>query len=310
MAHPFRDTLDVPVAGGALRVAAAGPPPDGQAPVVLAVHGITGSHRSWSPVVRNLGPDLSVLVPDLRGRGASAELPPPYGMATHVADLLAVLDHCGVARAVLAGHSMGAYVATRLAAAAPDRVAAAVLVDGGLALPRPAGIDADTLLAAVLGPALARLSTTFESPEAYREFWRAHPAFAGCWDAEVAGADVVDYVAGDILDYVDYDLTEVPPLRSRVAQAPVQADGRDLLDPAATEKALAALACPATLLWAPRGLQDEDRPLLSAEVIAAAQGALPHLTVRQVPDTNHYLILLRDRDAHAVAAAIRELAFG
>jgi pimeloyl-ACP methyl ester carboxylesterase len=253
-------------------------------------------------VVRNLGPDLSVLTPDLRGRGASAALPPPYGMAAHVADLLAVLDHCGVQRAVLAGHSMGAYVATRLAATASDRVAAAVLVDGGLALPRPAGIDADTLLAAVLGPALARLSMTFDSPEAYREFWRAHPAFAGCWDADGVGEDIVDYV--------DYDLTDNPPLRSRVAPAPVRADGRDLLDPAATEKALAALACPATLLWAPRGLQDEDRPLLSAEVIAAAQEALPRLTVRQVPDTNHYLILLRDRDARAVAAAIRELTLG
>ncbi|HEX3829051.1 MAG TPA: alpha/beta fold hydrolase [Sporichthyaceae bacterium] len=300
MAQVFHDTIEIPVAGGPLLVAAAGAPAGPDMPVVLAVHGITGSHRSWSPVVRNLGTDISVLAPDLRGRGGSAALPPPYGMAAHVADLLAVLDHFGVRRAVLAGHSMGAYVATRLAAAAPDRVSAAVLVDGGPALPRPAGIDADTLLAAVLGPALDRLSMTFDSSEAYRDFWRAHPAFATAWED--------DLVREDIADYVDYDLTDTPPLRSRVAQAPVRADGRDLLDPEATGKALAALACPATLLWAPRGLQDEDRPLLSAEVIMAAQEALPQLTVRQVPDTNHYLILLRDRDARAVAAAIRELA--
>src|ERR1700761_2140087 len=178
MANAFDGTVDVPVAGGTLLVATAGPPPGPQVPVVLAVHGITGSHRSWSPVVRNLGPDVSVLAPDLRGRGGSATLPPPYGMAAHVADLIAVLDHLGLERTVCAGHSMGAYVTNRLAAAAPERVAGAVLVDGGPALPRPAGIDADTLLAAVLGPALARLAMTFDSPEAYREFWRAHPAFA------------------------------------------------------------------------------------------------------------------------------------
>jgi pimeloyl-ACP methyl ester carboxylesterase len=297
MAHAFLDTLDVPVPGGTLRVGSAGPPPSAGAPVVLAVHGITGSHRSWSPVVRSLGADVTVLAPDLRGRGGSAGLPPPYGMAAHVADLLAVLDHCGVARAVSAGHSMGAYVTTRLAAAAPDRVAAAVLIDGGLALPRPPGMDADALLAAVLGPALARLSMTFPSREAYRDFWRAHPAFAGAWDDAVA-------------DYVDYDLTDDPPLRSKVAEAPVRADGRDLLDPDVAEKALAALSCPAVLLWAPRGLQDEQRPLLPAAAIAAAQDALPQLSVRQVPDTNHYLILLRERDARVVAAAIRELTVG
>jgi lipase len=297
MTQAFRDTLDIPVAGGTLRVGTAGPPPSAGAPVVLAVHGITGSHVSWSPVVRNLGPDVTVLAPDLRGRGDSAGLPPPYGMATHVADLLAVLDHCGVERAVVAGHSMGAYVTTRLAAAEPRRVAAAALVDGGPALPRPPGIDADTLLTAVLGPALARLSMTFDTREAYRDYWRAHPAFAGAWDDAVA-------------DYVDYDLTDTPPLRSKVAEAPVRADGRDLLDPDVTTKALAALSCPAVLLWAPRGLQNEDRPLLPPEVIAAAQDRLPHLTVRQVPDTNHYLILLRDRDAATVAEEIRKLALG
>jgi pimeloyl-ACP methyl ester carboxylesterase len=195
---------------------------------------------------------------------------------------------------------MGAYITTRLAATAPERVAGAVLVDGGLQLARPPGIDADTLLAAVLGPALARLAMTFESPAAYRDFWRTHPAFAGAWDTDVVRADIVDYV--------DYDLTDTPPLRSRVCEAAVRADGRDLLDPAATDAALSAVACPATLLWAPRGLQDEDRPLLPPAVLAAAQDRLPQLTIRQVADTNHYLILLRDRDARQVADAIREMA--
>jgi len=49
--------------------------------------------------------DITFLAPDLRGRGASAGLPGPYGLDVHVADLVAVLSYWGVERAVLAGHS-------------------------------------------------------------------------------------------------------------------------------------------------------------------------------------------------------------
>src|SRR5206468_4996938 len=155
---------------------------------------ITGSHRSWAPAARHLGEAVTVLAPDLRGRGESAGVGSPSGMAAHVEDLIAVLDHAGCDRAVLAGHSMGAYIVARFAASAPDRLSAAVLVDGGLPLPVPPDIDADTLLEAVLGPSLGRLRMTFPSIEAYRDFWRAHPAFAPF------------AFSADIADYVDYDL--------------------------------------------------------------------------------------------------------
>src|SRR2546427_8295717 len=116
MAQPFHSSLAVPVAGGSLHVGVAGPPPGTPGvPVVLAVHGITGSHRSWAPVARHLGDDVIVLAPDLRGRGESAGHRGPHGMAAHVEDLLAVLDHVGCSRAVLAGHSMGGYIVVRFA---------------------------------------------------------------------------------------------------------------------------------------------------------------------------------------------------
>jgi pimeloyl-ACP methyl ester carboxylesterase len=190
---------------------------------------------------------------------------------------------------------MGGYVTTRFAALAPDRISAAVLVDGGLPLPRPEGISPDDLLAAILGPALARLSMTFDSRAAYHEFWQAHPALGG-----------PDKWTDDVTDYVDYDLDPAAEvIRSRVNGEAVRADGRDLLDGDAAATTLAALKCPTTLLWAPRGLMDEDRPLLPGPVIEAARAALPQLLVAEVPDTNHYLILLRERDARAVGAAIR-----
>jgi pimeloyl-ACP methyl ester carboxylesterase len=315
MGQPFHTALAVPVAGGSLHVGVAGAPVGTPGvPVVLAVHGITGSHVSWAPTARRIGDDVTVLAPDLRGRGESAGLPGPFGMAAHVADLVAVLDHAGCSEALLAGHSMGGYVVTRFAATAPGRVSAAVLVDGGLPLPVPPDVDADVLLAAVLGPSLARLQMTFPSPDAYRDFWRAHPAFAaGEW-------------TDDVDDYVVYDLGPPGPgpgggtvYRSRVSEAAVRADGRDLLNGDDARKALGALAescpsrgrqekLPSVLLWARRGLQNEDRPLLPAEVIADARANLPHLAVSEVPDTNHYLILLGDREAAVVAGEIRRLA--
>ena len=303
MAQPFHTTLEVPVAGGTLCVGVAGAPigtPD--VPIVLAVHGITGSHRSWAPVVRHLGDGVTVLAPDLRGRGASAGIEGPFSLAAHVADLLTVLDHVGCPRAVLAGHSMGGYIVTRFAAAAPDRVSAAVLVDGGLPLPVPPDADADDLLAAVLGPSLARLQMTFPSVEAYKDFWRAHPAFSGeAW-------------TDDVVEFIDYDLgpPEAGPdgetvYRSRVSEGAVRADGRDLLDGDSARKAIHSLTDRCALLWARRGLQNEDRPLLAPEIIAEAQALLPHLAVSEVPNTNHYFILLGDRPAGVVADEIRRL---
>jgi pimeloyl-ACP methyl ester carboxylesterase len=303
MVQPFHTALAVPVAGGVLHVGVAGAPlGNPEIPVVLLVHGITGSHRSWVPVARHLGDAVTVLAPDLRGRGQSSGVGGPFAMAAHVEDLLAVLDHVECPRAVLAGHSMGGYVVVRFAATAPDRLSAAVLVDGGLPLPVPPDVDADALLATVLGPSLTRLQMTFPSVEAYRGFWQAHPAFASAaWTDDVA-------------DYVDYDLAppEIDPegqtfYRSRVSEAAVRADGRDLLDGDRSRKALSSLADPSVLLWAARGLQNEDRPLLPAETIADARALLPHLVVIEVPDTNHYLILLGDREAGCVADKIRPL---
>src|SRR5918999_2361383 len=138
MGQPFHTALAVPVPGGSLHVGVAGAPPGtAGVPVVLAVHGITGSHPTWAPVARHLGDTVTLLAPDLRGRGQSAAVGGPFGMAAHVEDLVAVLDHAGCERAIVAGHSMGGYIVTRLAANASERMAGGVLVDGGLPLPVP-----------------------------------------------------------------------------------------------------------------------------------------------------------------------------
>ena len=294
MRPAFPDHHDVAVPGGSLFVARAGPPPGEAATVALLVHGITASHLSWPSVARELAGDGGcLLAPDLRGRGRSGGLPGPYGIATHVRDLVAVLDALAVPRAVLAGHSMGAYVVARLAVEHPARAAAVVLVDGGLPLAVPDGVDPDAALDAMLGPATARLRMTFASPEEYVGFWQRHPAFAGRW-------------SGDVEAYARGDLTGEPPaLRSRVSEPAVRADGSDLLRDEATYAAAPEVRAPLTLLRAPRGLQDEiEMPLIPTGTLAAFAAARPDAAVEEVADVNHYTITL-GAGSGAVAAAIR-----
>jgi pimeloyl-ACP methyl ester carboxylesterase len=286
------ERLDVPVTGGSLAVFRLGDTGTAPAPVI-AVHGVTANSRAWRAVARALTPDVSLLAVDLRGRGASASLPGPYGMAAHAQDILAVLDHLGLERAVLAGHSLGAYIACRLAAERPERIASLILADGGLSAPLPPEVDRQALIAAGLGPALARLRLTFESLDAYVEWWRGHPAFAG---GQVADEDLRAYAAHDLVG-------EPPQLRSGVSEAAVRADAEDALD---TGLAADRLSVPATLLRAPRGLLNEDTPFQPAELARRwAEGAPHQRRILDVPDLNHYTLVMGERGAQAVAGAIR-----
>jgi lipase len=267
-------------------------------PVVLAAHGITGNGVSWNIVRDQLGADVRLLTPDLRGRGASAGWGPPYGMAQHAADLVELLDREGVTEPItVAGHSMGGFVAVVLAHLHPERVQSLVLVDGGLPLtphaPDPGTIDIDQLLTAVIGPAIARLSMTFESRDAYRDFWRAHPSFAGDqWS---------DYVE----QYIDYDLVgTAPELRSGVSADAVKGDATDLFTTSTLYDAIAALDRPAVLLRAERGMMNEETPLVGDAVVQQ----YPQVKdLGFVAGTNHYTILLSDRGAKAVADAITQV---
>jgi len=281
-------TFEVPVAGGPLFVGRWG---DGDR-VVVAAHGITGNHRSWQAIARALEPGVSLIAPDLRGRGRSTTLPGPFGMRSHADDLVAILDHLDLDRAVLAGHSMGAYVATTAATTDPKRWSSVVLVDGGVALPLPDGVDPDDMLAGVLGPALARLEMTFRDRATYHDYWRAHPALVepGAWNVDTEA-------------WLDHDLCgEEPSLRSSAALEAVRFDGRELLMDRGVRQACFDLQQHTVLLRAERGLLNQVPPLLPDELIDPLRARWPIRLEMLVGDTNHYSIVLAPRGARIVAA--------
>jgi pimeloyl-ACP methyl ester carboxylesterase len=111
--------------GVRLAVEEAGPP-DG-APIVL-LHGLTATRRyvvMGSKALERGG--HRVISYDARGHGRSSP-GKPYRYQQLAADLVAVLDACGVERAVMAGASMGAHTLLRVALDAPGRVAGVVAI--------------------------------------------------------------------------------------------------------------------------------------------------------------------------------------
>ncbi len=287
----------VPVGGGELTVArwGRGPMP------VIASHGITANHRSFGEVAAQLGADAGVTLwaVDHRGRGGSAQLPGPVGLDAHARDLLAVADQLALQDVVLVGHSMGAYVVARAAELAPERVGGLVLVDGGLPVPLdpPPDTDIEHVVHSVIGPALERLDLSFSSVDEYIAMWRQHPAVGG-----TAFTDVVEA-------YVRYDLeADGAAWRSVVRKDAVLADGRSTLVDEGARTAVERVGRPTTLLWAPRGVLDQEPGLLPPELVAAKTAELDHLRAQQVRDVNHYTILFDPAAAAVVAAAVSDAA--
>lgn len=104
---------------------------DGGGPAVVLLHGLTATRRyvvMGSKALERGG--HRVVAYDARGHGRSdpARDPAAYGYDALADDLLAVLDGLGIARATLAGASMGAHTVAAFALRHPKRVAAACLI--------------------------------------------------------------------------------------------------------------------------------------------------------------------------------------
>ena len=112
---------------------------DGEAPLLVFLHGWGDAGASFQFVVDELGEDWHVIAPDWRGFGSSGGRAPAYWFPDYLADLDHLLMRFSPATPVrLVGHSMGANIAGLYAGALPERIAAFVNVEGfGLADSNP-----------------------------------------------------------------------------------------------------------------------------------------------------------------------------
>jgi len=107
----------------------------GDGPVVMLSHGFLMDQSMFAPQVQALAPEFRVMTWDQRGHGwdhsghGGTPAQGPFSYWDSARDLLALLDHCGVQRAVLGGMSQGGFVSLRAALLAPARVAGLILID-------------------------------------------------------------------------------------------------------------------------------------------------------------------------------------
>lgn len=95
---------------------------------VLLLHGLTDSWRSFERVLPRLPRSIRAFALSLRGHGDADRPAAGYRPADFAADVAAFMDARGIARAVIAGHSMGSTVARRFALDDPERTLGLVLM--------------------------------------------------------------------------------------------------------------------------------------------------------------------------------------
>jgi pimeloyl-ACP methyl ester carboxylesterase len=91
-------------------------------PLVL-MHGYPLDHTIWKDVAPLLENDFDVILPDMRGFGESGALESGYRVADIASDIAGLLEYLKIDKAIIAGHSMGGYVALAFARAYPRRLA-------------------------------------------------------------------------------------------------------------------------------------------------------------------------------------------
>jgi pimeloyl-ACP methyl ester carboxylesterase len=253
---------------------------------VLLVHGLTANHRGWAA----LGPALAArgwyaVAPDLRGRGLSAKPPHGYGITFHADDLLTLCDALSLPAAHIVGHSLGAVVGLYLAALHPRRVGKLVLVDAGGKIPE------DT--AQAIAASLARLGTVYPSMDAYLAAMRQVPMWQ--WNAFWE-----QYFRYDAQVHADGGVT------SRVPRSAIEEETAAL--GATRTEALPAFVHTATLIVrAALGTLGAERGvILPREEAERLRGLIGGSRVVEVPQTNHYTIILSDIFLDTVAAFLAE----
>ena len=108
----------------------------GDGPAVVLSLGYLMDSSMFDPQVAALAPEYRVITWDERGFG-DTKAGGPFGYWDSASDVLGLLDHLGIERAVLGGMSQGGFLSLRAALQAPQRVRALVLIDSQAGLENP-----------------------------------------------------------------------------------------------------------------------------------------------------------------------------
>ncbi len=244
---------------------------------LLMLHGQPGGARDWDAVTAAVGDRARAIAIDRPGWDGHSE---PRSLAGNGEAALAELDRRGIARAAIAGHSLGAAVAVWLAVHRPERVLALVLAAPAANLASLQPLDR-WLAVPIAGPLISSASTA-------------------ALGLALAVAPVRRRIAG----------------ATNLSESYLRASGRALLAPTARRAfAIEQLALEAELreledglgdvrapTWIVNGSADRIVPLAAARTLA---GQIPGARLVVIPDAGHLLPQLRpDQLADAIVVAL------
>jgi pimeloyl-ACP methyl ester carboxylesterase len=268
----------------------------GRGAPLVALHGLTASYVSFTGVAECLAGRRPLFALDLRGRGDSDKPAGPFGMAQHASDVAAAMRAMDLGASVIVGHSMGAFVATALAAQYPELVSGLVLIDGGYA-PAISSPNSQQGLDAALALRISQLRQTYPSREVYRQFWRTQPHFPPeDWNPWVEA-------------FLDYEIGGEPPeLRPKAAEDAVKADLLEGLQSEQIAARLRDLRVPVLMVRAPAGFVPGAPPLYPDAMIELMRKLVPAMEDQLITDTTHYTLIMGRRGASRVADLVDEFA--
>ena len=259
---------------------------EGSGKPILCIHGITANCRCWDTLAEVLAPAYRVMAMDLRGRGQSDKPSQGYSLEYHLKDINCLLDDLGLERAVIMGHSLGAFIGLAFAAEYPERTDQLILVDGAGKL-SPEQFD-EVFIA--IKPALDRLGQVYASADAYLEKMKEAP-YIHPWSPVIE-------------TYYRYELEEVEGgVRTNIDPAHIQEEAANVrqIDTALFYPRIKAKVL---ILRAPKGLLSQKDLLLPDDVIEKMMNEIPDVQRFDAEGMNHYGIVFQPHAARD--AAIRE----
>ena len=240
---------------------------------LVCIPSLSAHKGTFDALAARLSPEYRLLALDLRGRGDSDKPQEGYGFAYHARDILAFAGVLGFDTFSIIGHSYGATVGVYLASIRPLLVRSLVMIDGG-ADPKEEVMEA-------MRPALKRLGVVYPSVGAYLEAMREIPYYRP-WNETLER-------------FLIEDLERLPngEVRSKASPQAVERD-LDIHFYYSMCVHFPTLQCPTMFIRPRNGLLGDRAHILDEREAAAFVHWIPKCWRVDLPDVNHYTMVLSD----------------
>ncbi len=251
---------------------------------VIFVHGLTANAFCFQAFADNLARDHRVFAYDLRGRGDSDKPESGYSIPIHAADLAELIDELRLDHPVVAGHSLGGFIALYFAAHYPQKLSKLVLIDAGASPPWKTTEEQP----AWLNTSINRLGTVVPSFEEYLQRLKTAPFLGPYWNRYF-----------DL--YFEHDVRHVNDgaVVSKNYREGVLEDNKRQLSEYLPKEQWKDVTVPTLLIRAGQGLFTDSDQLLSEEYAASIQREIKNCRFVNFPGLNHYTVVFGVDDGPA-----------